>query len=118
VSSYTYVNAVKSSTTSSAVPGDSGNTFYVGRNISASGAATNVQIADILPILNSAALTAGQIESIYNRGNHAPFSGAASLSYVLSQASMTGQKLSTENKLARTTDATKPYLVKTGAGKL
>lgn len=112
VSSYIYVNGTKS-TTSALTYNTSLGDFYIGKGDVSSPSwlpATGVQIADVLINYNSTALTAGQIESLYNRGLHRILGFRPGIDYRYSQTALSGQQLDIKSTISRTTEAASPFI--------
>lgn len=115
--SYGYLNAVKGSTLSGGISSNTAN-LTIGKVNGGSGYSdTSTKFADLIIWLNGAELTQGEIESLYNRGQHRIVGFGPMMEYNYSVNGLSGQKISLEGTLARTTDTAVAYFTNAGAMK-
>lgn len=104
--SYAYINAVKTATFTPTITTNS-TVFTIGRISTGIGTGStlgNSPVADLYITRNGSEVTQGEVEAIYNRGFHRKYGFGSMMEYNYSINSLTGQKLSLESTLSRTTD--------------
>jgi hypothetical protein len=120
-----WVNGVLETTSSATIAAlTSGTNLWVGIHYDANnspavaGPATNLKIADLVIWRNGSTLTTGQIQQIYNNRIFLPVGFSPRVRYVYELQSQTGQKISAQAQLARTTTGVNPAVLKMGAIKV